>query len=128
MLKAHQASIDLKKNVLRIQDREVHFLSEHELPDKARFEAEIFPPPPPSAAETSSTSRTSTSFPGGGNTLGAPPANTPGGRVPARYPPTSPYPEEVIATLIGLGVTREVAISTLDAAEGNLDAAVSLLF
>ncbi|PIL37721.1 hypothetical protein GSI_01415 [Ganoderma sinense ZZ0214-1] len=36
MLKAHQACIDLEKNVLRIQGREVSFLAEHELPDKAR--------------------------------------------------------------------------------------------
>jgi len=31
MLKAHQACIDLEKSVLRIQGREVRFLSEHEL-------------------------------------------------------------------------------------------------
>ena len=36
MLKAHQACIDLEKNVLRIQGREVRFLAEHELPEKAR--------------------------------------------------------------------------------------------
>ena len=36
MLKAHQVCIDLEKNVLQIQGREVRFLSEHELPDKAR--------------------------------------------------------------------------------------------
>jgi len=36
MLKRHQACIDLEKNCLRIQGREVRFLAEHELPDKAR--------------------------------------------------------------------------------------------
>lgn len=36
MLKRHQACIDLEKDCLRIQGREVRFLSEHELPDKAR--------------------------------------------------------------------------------------------
>ncbi len=35
MLKRHQACIDLEKNCLRIQGREVPFLPEHELPDKA---------------------------------------------------------------------------------------------
>ncbi|TPX71414.1 hypothetical protein SpCBS45565_g01053 [Spizellomyces sp. 'palustris'] len=39
MLKRHQAIIDLEKNVLRIHGEEVRFLSEHELPDKARWEA-----------------------------------------------------------------------------------------
>lgn len=36
MLKSYQASIDLEKNVLRIQGREIRFLSEHELPAKAK--------------------------------------------------------------------------------------------
>ena len=36
MLKGHRACIDLEKNVLRIQGREIPFLSEHELPEKAR--------------------------------------------------------------------------------------------
>ena len=50
MLKAHQACIDLQKNVLRIQGREVGFLPEHELPEKARnFEA------PPDGADRKST-------------------------------------------------------------------------
>ncbi|KAH9476948.1 hypothetical protein JR316_0010864 [Psilocybe cubensis] len=35
-LEPESACIDLEKGVLRIQDREVKFLSEHELPDKAR--------------------------------------------------------------------------------------------
>ncbi|KAF8827209.1 hypothetical protein HHX47_DHR5000620 [Lentinula edodes] len=36
MLKSYQASIDLEKNVLRIQGREIPFLAEHQLPAKAR--------------------------------------------------------------------------------------------
>jgi DNA damage-inducible protein 1 len=38
MLKRYQASIDLAKNVLIIQGREVRFLSEHELPSSAAEE------------------------------------------------------------------------------------------
>jgi hypothetical protein len=41
MLKRHQACIDLEKNVLRIQGREVPFLAEHELPNKARQMEEL---------------------------------------------------------------------------------------
>jgi DNA damage-inducible protein 1 len=41
MLKRHQACIDLEKNVLRIQGREVRFLAEHELPNKARQVEEL---------------------------------------------------------------------------------------
>lgn len=41
MLKRHQACIDLEKNCLRIQGREIRFLSEHELPAQARHVAEL---------------------------------------------------------------------------------------
>ena len=34
MLRAHQACIDLERNVLRIRGREVKFLDEHEIPEK----------------------------------------------------------------------------------------------
>lgn len=37
MLKRHQACIDLSTNTLRIGQTEIPFLSEHELPDKARM-------------------------------------------------------------------------------------------
>jgi len=132
MLKAYQACIDLEKNVLRIQRREVRFLSEHELPDKARImdsgaEAASAAGPSssvPTAPGRSQSPRTS-SFPSGRQTLGATPA---AGR-PAPSPQTaSRHSEEAIATIMGLGATREVAISTLDAAGGNLDVAASLLF
>ncbi|PBK93762.1 hypothetical protein ARMGADRAFT_105821 [Armillaria gallica] len=127
MLKAHQACIDLEKNVLRIQGREVTFLSEHELPDKAR-DVEI-PESVPSTSSasgsgSSSQSPPATRFPGGGNALGGAPRSTP----PRASASTSRHSEEYIRTIMDLGVTREVAISTLDAAGGNIDVAASLLF
>ena len=130
MLKAHQACIDLEKNVLRIQGREVSFLSEHELPEKTRaeevFEAPVpnaaLPPPPPRA------SRGGLSSPPG-RTLGASPAAGPSrSRAPQTSVPAQRYSERDIRILMDLGVSREVAISTLDAAGGNVDAAASLLF
>jgi DNA damage-inducible protein 1 len=59
MLKRHQACIDLSTNTLRIGSSEIHFLSEHELPESARQRATladapnapaqpIAPPPPTS--------------------------------------------------------------------------------
>lgn len=131
MLKAHQACIDLEKNVLRIQGREVRFLSEHELPDKARdFESE-----PSDAGPSSSTpsgdNATGPAFPGSGQALGTQPSTSIN---PVRRPPTSArpsqsrIPEKDIATLMEFGATREVAISTLEAAGGNVEVAVSLLF
>lgn len=131
MLKGHRACIDLDKNVLRIQGREVPFLSEHELPEKARDsykrnrqEGEAGPSSAP-APVTPAPSH----FPGGGSTLGAAPRSTP---VPAQRQPQQPpqrsYSDRDIQTLMDLGVSREVAVSTLDAAGGNVDVAASLLF
>jgi DNA damage-inducible protein 1 len=106
MLKAHQACIDLEKSVLRIQGREVKFLSEHgtlcplslylsliistELPDKARHDTSAdlegsksqtpsasTPAPNTEPASSSSTPAPPQQFPGAGNTLGSAPASNP---------------------------------------------------
>ncbi|CAK5263178.1 unnamed protein product [Mycena citricolor] len=123
MLKAHQACIDLERNVLRVRGREVKFLSEHELPEKARDQA-------PTAEElaaatreasTSSSSARPSHFPGSGNTIGAAPQAAPG-------PSTTTHPESSIRILMDLGATRELAIRNLDATGGNVDNAASLLF
>jgi DNA damage-inducible protein 1 len=139
MLKAHQACIDLEKSVLRIQGREVSFLSEHELPEKARMiESGVDDPSASTSGSSSNASqpaRTSgsrsagnsgSSFPGGGNTLGSAPSAS---RAPTRPAAAqSRHPDSAIELIMGLGVSREVAISMLDAAGGNVDAAASLLF
>ena len=133
MLKAHQACIDLRKNVLRIQDREVQFLSEHELPPQARNIESGDDARETSVAGTSAsaglaaTERQGPSFPGTGHSLGATPPN----RGPSSSGPEtqhSQYPESAIRILMDLGATRDMAISTLDAAGGNVDVAASLLF
>jgi len=127
MLKAHQACIDLEKNVLRIQGREVSFLSEHELPEKTRLE-EVFEAPEtgvPSVPESSS------GFPGSGSGQRLGSSTTASSSRPndaSRPLSNSRHPESAIRTLMDLGVSREVAISTLDAAGGNVDVAASLLF
>ena len=140
MLKAHQACIDLEKNVLRIRGREVKFLAEHELPEKARvFEqgqdqesssqpSGSGPSNPPSTGQNQGSS-----FPGQGNALGAPPKTQaerfqPQPQSQTQQPATSRYPESNIKLLTDLGVTREVAIQSLDASGGNVDVAASLLF
>ncbi|KAJ1039429.1 hypothetical protein NDA14_000731 [Ustilago hordei] len=41
MLKRYQASIDLAKGVLRVNEEEIRFLDEHELPEEARIEYEV---------------------------------------------------------------------------------------
>lgn len=130
MLKAHQACIDLQKGVLRIQGREVQFLSEHELPDKARFMEE--PQEPVSSSNPASGSNPGqvsggSGFPGTGNTLGSAPVARP----PTQQTNTNPsnrFPEASVQTLMGLGFSREEAIRALEAAGGNVDVAASFLF
>lgn len=99
MLKRHQACIDLEKNCLRIQGREIPFLSEHELPAKARGMEELaeeleaasvvpgakgIAPTTPNPAPSSSTP----SFPGAGHSL------APSGPSATPQPsPASSFPE-----------------------------------
>ncbi|TCD61402.1 DNA damage-inducible protein 1 [Steccherinum ochraceum] len=130
MLKAHLACIDLEKNVLRIQGREVKFLAEHELPDKARQfesgEGDSSQAGPSGSTSASQPPNPPSHFPGSGNTIGGAPANTP---PTAPRPQAQPsFPEAAVTTLMGLGATRELAISSLEAAGGNVDVAASFLF
>ena len=129
MLKAHQACIDLEKNVLRIQGREVSFLPEHELPEKARIQ-ELSDGDVPAAGETSAVQESSRNFPGSGQRMGSSNvASSSQSHGSSRPLSNSRHPESSIRTIMDLGgVSREVAISTLDAAGGNVDVAASLLF
>jgi len=128
MLKAHQAIIDLEKNVLRIQGREIPFLPEHEIPNPEDFGGEPVAELEDGNARNNPSGPSGSSdgpqrpFPGSGNTLGRSPASS-----PARAA-TPKYPEADIVALVGLGATRELAISLLDQTGGNLDMAASALF
>ena len=130
MLKAHQACVDLKKNVLRIQGREVEsFLAKRELPDKARNpEAEAEAAAPAASGITSGSGAPSghSSFPGAGRTLGAAPTPTGTGSCVAASGERAYRGQDWDGG--GLGSTREHAIALLDAAVGNVDVAASLLF
>ncbi|KAG0016784.1 DNA damage-inducible protein 1 [Podila clonocystis] len=139
MLKRHQACIDLSKNALIINDIEVRFLSEHELPSSAKETGELTPEElasiggtvPKSEAEESSASSSS------GASSTAPPAMRP---VPAPQPqsqsqppqpgsaPATAHPEGSIQTLMSLGASRAEVIAALDAAGGNVDVAAGFLF
>jgi len=135
MLKAHQACIDLEKGVLRIQGREVPYLPEHELPDSARYDGAEVQEASSSSQPTSSKSDNNTSsshasrrdFPGSGHALGAPSASSQA-TASSSTPHSSRYPEKDINVLVGLGVSREEAIRMLDATNGSVDMAASLMF
>ena len=78
MLKRHQASIDLKKDCLIINDHEIRFLSEHELPTSAKDSSELTPEElasigsaKPDAAAAAASSNSSSSAPAATNTSGS---------------------------------------------------------
>lgn len=105
MLKAHQACIDLKRNCLVITDENIPFLPEHELPQNAK---DLDQSPSSSGAATSS--------------------STAPGKAPITTPIHPRFPESAVATLSSMGVARAEAIQALEAADGNLDLALGLLF
>ena len=147
MLKAHQACIDLEHDVLRIKGRTVKFLPEHELPDNARADhsnARTEENNPTVSAPTPPDQSAHARFPGAGNALGGAPSSLPSRATPVgasgggsgreevqqqlQQPRRLQYAEKDIQTIMSMGVSREMAIETLDVAQGNVDLAASLLF
>ncbi|KAF9275102.1 DNA damage-inducible protein 1 [Mortierella alpina] len=134
MLKRHQACIDLAKNALIINDIEVKFLSEHELPSSAKENGELSAEelatiggtvPTTTTITSASASSRSTSVPSSSLSSLSLSAST---TTPTASTQASRHPEQSIETLMGLGVSRADAIAALDAAEGNVDAAAGFLF
>ncbi|KAK9693663.1 DNA damage-inducible protein 1 [Basidiobolus ranarum] len=121
MLRRHQACIDLRNNSLIINDREIPFLAEHELPKDFGEDETV--------TETKSTGP---SIPGTNiSGLSAPLPNVtasgPSSSQPSSTQQTK-YSEESIQIITNLGISREEAIAALDAANGNPDVAASMLF
>jgi len=120
MLKRHQACIDLRKNALVINDKEIRFLAEHELPESARMD-EMGENDIASSSSASNTKSPSISS----STIANPPSSNSSSPVSQQQ---SQYPEEHIQNLISMGgITRDEAIKLLDIASGNVDTAASLL-
>ncbi|KAJ1963549.1 DNA damage-inducible protein 1 [Dispira parvispora] len=116
MLRRHQASIDLKRNALVINDVATPFLPEHEVPK-------------PSAQSLAQSSAAASSQASVSAAAASPTSSTPTSK-PVGNPSSSPskYSEATIATLMGLGVSRKEAIQALDMANGNPDMAAGFLF
>ncbi|KAJ1656708.1 DNA damage-inducible protein 1 [Dispira simplex] len=116
MLRRHQASIDLKCNALVINDVATPFLPEHEVPKPSAL----------SLAQGNAAASSQASV----SAAAASPSNTISTPKPAGNPSSSSskYSEAMIATLMGLGASREEAIHALDMANGNPDMAAGFLF
>jgi len=119
MLKRHQACIDLRKDALVINGKEIRFLAEHELP----VHEEIGENLDGIASSSSASNMKSPSI--SSSTIANPPSSNSSSPVSQQQ---SQYPEEHIQNLISLGgITREEAIKLLDMANGNADIAASYI-
>lgn len=107
MLRRHQAIIDLSNNILRIGEDMVQFLPEHEIPSSELFQDSLSKGNMPVSSSPS---------------------------VPATIELPQPshnrdaYSEKSIQSLMGFGISRQEAIQALDACNGNVDMAASMLF
>jgi len=150
MLRRHQAIIDLKANVLRIGEVETPFLGEADLPESARerpedlAEAEHLANSAAKRARDTAANLASSSgqAAAAGSNAGAPgssavtagsgpsiAAAAPAAAKPSPASQVAPaFPEEVVQSLMALGVSREQAVAALQAAGGNPDLAAGLLF
>ena len=141
MLKRHQASIDLRKGKLVINEVEVPFLGEADIPQHEETLADEPTVEGPSGmktgaisgAVTSGPGTNSSNFKGRGQTVGssmqssAASVSTPTGQPQARAS-ASQFPESDIAQLVAMGFSREEAIHGLELANGNVELAAGILF
>ncbi|EXJ69140.1 uncharacterized protein A1O5_08075 [Cladophialophora psammophila CBS 110553] len=146
MLKRHQMCIDLKKNCLRIENDEIPFLPESELPKMMEEVLENEPKVEGPGGSTIGTT-TGTVIPGASSagqqsgsgqwsasTAGQPSTTTPAGPSVSQPGANSsnfgeprPITAESIAQVTELGFSREEAIAALRQAGGNVELAIGLL-
>lgn len=131
MLKRHQATLDLKKGCLVIQDEHVQFLGESEIPKHYETEEPTVEGPGGAKVggrtgvllEPSIQSTPAASW-GGGNSSAHQ-------QQPAPVPVAAQEPQpsaEAIGQLESLGFSRQEAVAALNATGGDVNMAASLLF
>ena len=135
MLKRHQACINLHTGALVIQDVEVPFLGEADIPKEREYLMDEPTVAGPSGMKTGAISGAVTqSDPDDSRSKGKGPASG-GGPVAGNTasastaaPSGSPFPQEKVDELTKLGLSREEAIQALELAGGNLPEAASMYF
>ncbi|KAJ2663349.1 DNA damage-inducible protein 1 [Coemansia sp. RSA 1200] len=138
MLRRHQACIDLKTNALVINDENIEFLPEHQIPKgsldddnpattaSSSLLSAVRPPPTTPlrpggmATTTSSAAQQQQQQPQQHQQQGV--------SAQMRQQSGGIHSETTIKTIMDLGVSREEAIRHLDAAGGNPEVAASLIF
>lgn len=136
MLKRHQACIDLNKGVLVIRDEAVPFLGEADIPKDTEPLNDEPTVAGPSGMRTGAISGTVTKDSAAEleASKGKGPAAAPSSSSAAHRQPSastfahSTFPQESVAKLMEMGLSREQAIHFLEAANGNVDLAAGMFF
>lgn len=136
MLKRHQACIDLRKGKLIIQDAEVPFLGEADIPKiRERLPDEETVPGPAGMRTSAISGAVQPPLVGSESSESHQPSHTGVSNEPApqntgqptRESSESPFPAADIAKLMELDISREEAINALELAGGNVDIAAGLI-
>lgn len=142
MLKRHQACVDLQRNVLRIQESEVPFLGEADLPESARDPVEGPTVEGPSGSRISGATGAivqppSTAFSGTGHKLGDSSTSVVGTQLSQQQNSTnqtanagqspSNITADKIAQLEAMGFSKDECIQALEATDGDIETAAGLL-
>ena len=114
MLKRYQASIDLRRNALIIQEREVPFLAEHEIPKSKLIDSGSEHDAESASSKVKYTEKSKASSP------------QPDRSSTANF--QTKWPQEKIATLTSLGINQEMANQLLNASNGDAEMAASIYF
>lgn len=134
MLKRHQASIDLKRNVLVFGDAEVPFLPESEIPQMFKgeeAEGQTLGGTSGIAGQAGTSRGSASSAAGAAGAAASARASSSAPNILANAQPSPTAPvasEETIQNLIALGFSRDEVVSALQQAGGNPELAAALLF
>ena len=140
MLRRYRACIDLRRNVLVLEDTEVPFLPESEIPkmyEQAQLDEPVIPGPNGTemGARSGAIRPAGTSEAAQGSSRGAASQAIPSRSQPQPQPKaataqsaSSGVSQEAVAQLQSIGFSQEQAVEALRATDGNVEQAASLLF
>lgn len=138
MLKRHQMCIDLQKNCLRVQNDEIQFLPENEIPkmmeEILENEPKLKGPDGSTIGATTGTVEPRTnppasevSNPKSSSSTPAQPSSSGSAAGPSNFGQSQPITAQSIAQITELGFSREEAIAALRQVDGNVELAIGLL-